>query len=199
MNYDKPASELSMKNFANEGLEPHFQEDEYSAAEEDFPIVWDEKFNNKLKAYNKTVTELDPLYSTLSPRSKILVRVFTKELVETKDGVIIPNTQRVPIQTQAGHGTLGEVENPWTYSTKAVVVGVPEFIKDLQPGDLVQLGEEPTRGVPLGAGHGAMIVIPNAYTHYDCKEMSPPVEPDDQHYGYLLVESRFIEMKLPNE
>lgn len=195
---DTPTQDLSIKKFAQDTtLEPVFEDDTYTAKEENFD--WDMNFSKDLITYNSNITTLDPLYSTLVPRGKVLVRVFTKELTVTSEGLVLPNMQRVPMPTKAGFGTLGEVDNPYVYDTKAIVVAVPEYVKDLTPGMLIQMGESPTQGVPLGAGEGAMIVIPNAFTHYTYKETSPPVDPKDPHYGYLLVDSRFIEMILPDE
>ncbi len=197
-NKETPIKDLSMKSFAqNEELEPIFEDDmQPRENEEDFPIAWDAKFNDTLKEYNEKITELNPLYSSLVPRHKVLVRIFAKELTITPDGLVLPNTQRVSIPTKAGYGTIGEVENPYPYSRKAVVVAVPEYVKDLTPGMLVQLGEDQTRGMAIGAGAGAVITIPNCFTHHSFTENEPPIDPMNPHYGYLLVDSRFIEMIL---
>lgn len=195
MKVDKPENELSIKNFAQEDYVPDFDEPQ-RPKEEDFPVNWDEEFNEKLKEYNQNITNLNPKYSKLVPRQKVLVRVFTKELEVTESGIYIPNIERVPIPTQSGFGSIGEVESPYPYATKAVVVAVPAFMQDLKPGMVVQLGEAPTKGVPMGGGSGAAIVIPKNYTHYEYNQAAPPTDPENEHYGYLLVDSRDIEIIL---
>ena len=157
---ETPVRDLSMKSFAsNEDLTPVFDE-EIHEKENDFPLTWDLEFNEILKQYNENILNPNPLYNSLVTRNKVLVRVFVNELTITPDGIVIPNTQRVVIPTKAGYGTVGTIESPYPYSTKAVVIAVPKYIEDLVPGMIVQLSEEPTRAVPMGGGNEAAITIP---------------------------------------
>lgn len=196
-NKETPVRDLSMKSFAssNEDLTPVFDE-EINEKENDFPLSWDIEFNEILKKYNENILNPNPLYNSLVTRNKVLVRVFVNELTITPDGIVIPNTQRVVLPTKAGYGSIGTVESPYPYSSKAVIIAVPKYIEDLVPGMIVQLSEEPTRAVPMGGGNEAAITIPNKFTHYSYKSQEPPIDPMNPHYGYLLVDARFIDIIL---
>lgn len=192
---ETPVRDLSMKSFAaNEDLSPVFEDEDISIKDDDFPLSWDLEFNEILKKYNENIIDSSSIYNSLVPRNKVLVRVFVKELTITPDGIVIPNTQRVAVPTKAGYGTIGEVESPYPYSTKAVIIGVPKYIEDLTPGMIIQLSEQPTMAIPIGGGNGAMITIPNKFTHYSYEGFEPPIDPMNPHYGYLLVDSRFIDV-----
>jgi hypothetical protein len=143
--------------------------------------------------YNKKVLDLDTTYTSLIPISDIIVRVFAKELERTKSGIILPASAPVVIPTNSGHGNLGTVESPYSYSKKAVVIAVPAGYKGLDAGDIVQLSDATVTGHAIGAGHEATISIRHSFTHYDHNSEQPPTNPKNPHYGYLMVPVRFID------
>jgi len=161
-------------------------------------FVFDESYEQSVIEYNKNVLKLDDEYLNLTPRSKILVRVFLNELEKTEGGVLIPNREMVQAPTANGVGVVGEIESPFPYSRKAVVVSIPHFVTDLSPGDIVLLSKRPVEAIALGKGDNASIRIPYGFTHPDLykKEGGIPTDPKDRNYGYLTVPTQELEFTL---
>lgn len=150
-----------------------------------------------LKKYNEEVMTLNPKYSEeLKPLNKILVRCFLIEPTRTKSGMIIPHTITVSIPTQSGAGHVEEVESPFPYSKQAVVVAVPDNFDLFDQGDIVQLNGEPIHPIPTRAGKGAGIMIRHGFCHHDWKHDHLPTNVEDEHYGYLLIPTHMIDMKI---
>lgn len=145
--------------------------------------------------YNSTVTTLDTQFTSLKPINKLLVRVFLKEIKVTESGLIIPNTEMVKRPTHSGYGSIDEVESPFPYSQKAVVVAVPPFVKDIEPGDIIYLNNRPVKPEVVGTGQEAMITIPNAFIH---PELGTELTTDftNPSYGYLKINYTDIDFKL---
>lgn len=156
-------------------------------------IKYDAEFNSKIKLYNTLIEDLDPRFTSLTPVSKVLVRVFLKELT-VENGVYIPNTTFVKLPTHQGSGYVGEVQNPFPYSKKAIVVAAPEST-DFKAGQIVILSANPITAVSTGSGKEATITIPASFTHPDIDiELTPDV--NNPNYGYLLVDRYAIEFIL---
>jgi hypothetical protein len=196
---NKPAKRKSLKDhIADKGIAEETSLPEMAL---DIPSEYfNEEENQKLVEYNKKVTEIDPLYSKLTPRFDLLVRVFVNPL-EEKDGILIPNTIAVRSQTKAGPGFAGIIENRFPYSRKAVVISVPDEITDLKSGDIIYLSETPVQAKALGTGNNAVTIIPNKFVHpdeaYKYSAVQPiPVDPTDPNYGYLLVKPYDAKVKL---
>jgi len=195
----KPAGKTTMKDLHNE----HVQLDKMAPVNDgdgpqdfDSPIdgfKFDEDFEQKLVKYNENVLTLDSDYTSLTPRADILVRVFVKELEKTEAGLILPNKTQVQIPTRSGVGVLGEMDNPYPYSQKAVVISVPVYITDLKAGDVVILNSPTVMGVATGQGDDAMISIRFGFTHPDFyNEQHLPSDPDNKNYGYLALPSQEV-------
>lgn len=150
---------------------------------------YSETFNNKLKAYNANIKNLDPLYANLKPfSSKILVRVVVDTLKQTEDGIYIPYQTIVRVRTQNGMGNFEMIESPYPYSRRAVVVAVPPGFETVKPGDEIVLASKHIEARVEGQGKDYSIVIPGAFIHPDFAGFVLPRDPEDRHYGYLLVD-----------
>jgi len=196
---DRPAKKISMKEHiaskANTKNASKSSKDEFV-----LHSSFDTDFNDKLKEYNTRVTNLDKDYTALKPRFDVLVRVFVKPM-ETKDGVLIPNTIPVMAPTNSKQGYIGAIEPKHPYSQKAIVISVPEEVTDLKVGDTVYLASSPVKAQAFGKGDNAHLMIPNQFIHPDAAGDYPidepvPVNPEDKNYGYLLVKPFDIKIKL---
>lgn len=155
----------------------------------------DQENASKLVNYNANIETLDEAYSSLKPISDVIVRVFVKELEQTEGGLYKPHMQTVMIPTQSGIGHLEEVESPWAYSRKAIIVAAPKSLQEenqyrtsLAAGTIVILANNPVQSRPMGGGRDAALSIPKAFTHPDLVASDMiPTEADNRHYGYLLV------------
>lgn len=192
MSKDKPAKKISMKEFIAQGA---VDEPLTSSVDEEISItdsLYTDEQNEKLVSYNENIRNLDELYSNLIPRFDVLVRVFVNPMEVSESGVLKPNTVPVSAPTNAGIHYIGSMDNPYPYSSKAVVVAVPTEVTDLKPGDIVGLADTPVKGVALGKGDQAVVTIPNKYVHPDEAKKYPienplPTDPSDKNYGYLLI------------
>jgi hypothetical protein len=145
--------------------------------------------NNQIIKYNETIQNLDPVYANLNPLNHIIVRVVLKEMQRTESGLLKPNTIFVKKPTESGFGYIAEMESPFPYTLKAIIVAVPDQFKDkFKSGQFVYLNEEQVEAVALGKGNNAAIRIKNVFTHPEFfVESGTPSEPANQHYGYLKV------------
>lgn len=191
---DKEEGEFSM----NKHIQTYQGEDVpvNKEKEEEFAEMnWSLELKESIDKYNNSIFDLNKLYTDLETREKVLVRVFLNPL-KIENDIVIPNIEEIPIRTRAGHGNHNLVENPYPYSLKAVVVVTPPFVKDIKEGDLVLLSNKQVQGVSIGASNDAIITIPNKFTHPNYNNPQPPVDPTNEHYGYLLVDSREIQIKM---
>jgi hypothetical protein len=155
---------------------------------------YDEAFNEALKVYNQSITTLDPDYTNLYPIRDVLLRVFVNEPEVTESGLIISQKEIVPIPTRNGQASWAEVESPYPYSTKAIVVAVNKN-SELVPGDIVYLQNRQVQAAVIGTSNEATITIKNAFVHPDLKAQIPPKDPSNKHYGYLLLPEYDIKIK----
>ncbi len=163
--------------------------------EEDVPAVFqdlsltNEQFETReqgIKEYNEQVSVLDPLYTGLTPLSNIIVRCYHLETVQ-KSGIFIPTSIQVAVQTANGIGVVETQQSPWQFSTRAIIVAVPNHIHNLKAGDEVQL-YAPAVAPAIKNVKTAEFHLPNGFTHYSSPGNEPPTSLEDQHFGYLLVD-----------
>lgn len=147
-------------------------------------VMTDQEVND-IKEYNRNITNLDPLYANIKPLHDILVRVYLIEPQLSESGLFLPHTEEVPVKTQNGIG-VWNVTTGFPYSTKAVVVAVPDG-SNLQPGNIVQLAPNQIKADVVGASNNAIVTVKNAFLHSDRGSVIPPKDVTNQHYGYLLV------------
>ena len=162
------------------------------------PIINDAhmiQYETKIKEYNKNIVNLNPAYASLNPVYKVLVRCFHLEAQRRENGLIIPAQVTVKVPTASGYGYLPPTDSPWLYSSKAIVVA--SYTDTFTPGMLVQLG--PSHLYPVSSGKDSKLIMPNAFTHYEWNNEMPPTDPSNEHFGYLLIPSRSIEIILPND
>jgi hypothetical protein len=146
----------------------------------------DLEMERKYKEYNESIKELDPMYSNLIPVSKILVRCYVMEYTRTEGGLLIKPIVTIPVPTQNGIGKIGDVETPFPYQTKAIVIAAPKRYEETYPvGATVQLSSSPIKAVSRGKDSG--IDLPYAFTHASYPYPGVPANVEDRHYGYLLV------------
>lgn len=149
----------------------------------------DSSANDLLIAYNENIFNLNPEYTELKPIRKVLLRVFTLPAKTDDNGILIANTLYVKKLTDSGFGYAGEIENPFPYSKKAVVIAVPEVLKSsLNVGEIVLLSDDQVNAVTAGSGNNAEVIIKNAFVRPDVYlKRQIPTEPSNAHYGYVLV------------
>ena len=142
---------------------------------------------SKLADYNKQYQKVSEKYSKVKPLQNVLVRVMVKEPEISKSGLLTPYKQIVPVPTQNGIAKWAEIESPYPYDTIAVVVAKPDHVTNLNIGDIVILSKNPVEAKVVGGSNDAYVQIPNFFTHPEWKEETPPKDPTNEHYGYLLV------------
>lgn len=153
------------------------------------------ELEKQIKNYNDNILTLDEDYTNQIPMHNIIVRCYHLEQ-EKQNGLYIPSSSPVRVMTQNGLGTLETKESKWAYSTKAVIVSVPDAFKPefIGAGDIVQLdisvtlAEQRTKQDPM--------VLPYSYTLSDYRLISPPSHIENKHFGYLLVPIQSIITKL---
>jgi hypothetical protein len=193
---DKSAKKVSMKDFINEHkLEGPTTKGAMPEAPELKPFDFDQAFQDKIKEYNTRVDILDIAYLNLRPRADVLVRVFLRELEEAGEGIYRSNMEMVGMRTQSGLRYVGEMESPFPYTQKAVVIGKPAFIgdDDIKVGDHVILSNRPVQALASGTGDNAHLKIPFGFVHPELHDsLEIPQDPENRNYGYLLVPSQEI-------
>lgn len=198
----KRRNQFSMKELLNEHQDQDSVGQSKSRSSLDAPAIeYNEEFNNKISSYNEEIYNINPKYSSIKPRFDVLVRVFLKEVYKDESGLLLPHTLPVKVPTQSGiPGThVGYVENPFPYSQKAVVVSVPSEITDIAPGDTVYLNKMQVVAHTEGKSDNAFIDIPNKFVHPDESNKyfsGVPYDPADDNYGYLLIPSYDIKIKI---
>lgn len=151
----------------------------------------DVEYQEALVKYNENIRNLNPLYSEeITPVHRMIVRCYTIPM-ERRGDLLIPNQKTLSVRTNNGVGPWAKLPNPYPYSRKAVVVNVPPGAdyEKYKPGMEILLQKDPTNAVVIGRGESASIVIDNYFIHpdYEDKFQSIPSDPNNDHYGYILV------------
>lgn len=188
---DKPSNRQTM----NDLLEEYKREETSPVAKQEsleMEMVKEDttskEYLTKLADYNKTYNQtISEKYYKVRPLQNVLVRVMVKEPEISKSGLLTPYKQIVPVPTQNGIAKWAEVESPYPYDTIAVVVAKPDHVTTLNVGDTVVLSKNPVEAKVVGGSNDAYVQIPNFFTHPEWKEETPPKNPTNEHYGYLLV------------
>lgn len=167
----------------------------YTDDELDIQEISQEELNAIYK-YNSEVTNLDSDYMSVLPMSKVLVRVFLLEPNKTENGILEPHTQLLAVPTNSGYGSVMQIESPFPYSNKAVIVAIPPTFSLIKPGDIVQLENNPVKPIVTGSGANASVHVPYAYMHPSANTIEIPKTCTDKHYGYLLIPFHEIATKV---
>lgn len=142
---------------------------------------------SKRKTYNDNLTNLDPRYAGLTPLNSFIVRMHIRDIAKTRSGLYIPDA-KIKSQSHSGMAEW-EARDPFQFTQKAVIVAVPAFEQELQPGDMVQ------------------VVRPNMFTDkeevlgYDTQYVHPdyvlnfvPTDPADPDFGYAIIPRTHIKV-----
>lgn len=144
--------------------------------------------------YNESITTLDEKYSTLSFRNRmVLVRMFIKDFTQKSDSLHYSKMEYLKIASGIDDSVIyDEFPNPFPFTRKAVVVS--SNIKDLSPGKIVALHEKPT--VVLQKQDQGYPVIRGGFIHPSDEDdyMTPPQDPKDPNYGYVLINEQNIQL-----
>jgi len=141
--------------------------------------------------YNSSITTLDPRYSSLKPLSSFIVRLFVMEDEIKKIGessLILPKTSFARKQTNAG--SIGDkIVDPFRFKPVAVIVAVPGYEAELQPGMLVHIVK------PRVVVDGDVIVgYTDEYAHPDYNDTQVPQTVQDIDFGYAIISRQQIKV-----
>lgn len=194
---DKQASKTSI----NDMLNKYKNEDVVTKQEEIVTSnikdeVYSEEQRNKIVNYNLNVQYLNPRYAKLKPIKDVIVRVFLHEPEVTEGGLIMPHKEVVPLPTSNGYGNWAEVESPFPYSRRGVVVAVPEEMKNIKAGDIVQLASNPVEAKVIGNSNNATVRVKNEFFLADSNLRHTPYDVSSEHFGYIIVPIYDIQVKV---
>jgi hypothetical protein len=149
-------------------------------------------------AYNEKVTELDPVYSSLTPLHKnVILRLIVKDFNKKRDDVLVYSKNDViPVQSGVNKEIIYmSVPSPYPFTKKAVVVSVNKFC-ELVPGDLVSLKEKLQIG--FKSQDQGYVSVQGGFVHPDNEEDydNMPEDSKDQHFGYVMLSEDAINLKL---
>lgn len=156
--------------------------DEFESSQDQFRIL-----EQKVEKYNNSIKNLDPLYASLKPIRGIIVRCLHREIKKTDSGIYIPDTIPVYTSTANGLGIVDSQDSPWQLSTKAIVVAVAQGSEIFKPGQFVQLKRSAVTPAVKNLNERSF-VLPKGFVHYTCLNETPPSNPEDRHFGYLLID-----------
>ncbi len=195
---DKKASRMNMNNLVERyQVEEPLEKQKKAEIESIKEVSYSPEENEKLLNYNRTILNLNPKYTAVTPLQDILVRCFLIEPEVTESGFIVSHKEILPIPTNLGQGTYAEAESPFPYSKKAVVVSVPQEFTKLKVGDIVYLSNNPVEAKIIGSASNAYFKVKNEFFLSDTIK-STPVDFSSEHYGYLMVAPYDVKAKLPN-
>lgn len=149
----------------------------------------------KMINYNQELHKLDSKYTSLKfINGNILVRCEIITPTKIKVGHVemwdFPKVT-VHVPNKSGYGTQ-EIEHPFPFKTKAVIVNKDPEVSSVNVGDFVQLKNECIDMV--GKPGSPVPVITRMFAHYD--DVMELDEPGKSGYGYLLINVREIVCKL---
>jgi len=143
--------------------------------------------NDKRKVYNDSITTLDERYTSLTPLTSYIVRLYIRDEVRTKSGLFIPDA-RVKSTSHSGMAEYN-ARDPFGFTGKAVIVGVPAFEQELKAGDVVQIVKP-----QMIADKEEVLGYVEAYAHPDYQLPMIPADPSDPDFGYALVPRTYIKV-----
>jgi len=191
------------KVFFNTGLSPEEdimarvqRQKEMDEAMEEIQNTMGERANS-VKQYNTNINQHLSMYTTLVPTNGILVRLYLREPKITESGLYIPETNAVDtieVKRTAASGdryTQKLEDSPWKWSTKAVIVALPEFLKTHTIGQNVQVPFFPT-GSMTKSDESKEMTFQYAFIHCDANTLDIPQDCLDPHFGYALIPTHEI-------
>jgi len=149
-----------------------------------------EKEVEATRLYNESVTTIDPLYGELKPLNGVLVRVFTQEVPEIKEGslLMMGGTKKIVSDTKSGVGTKS-VENDYDKFTRKAFV-IASNVNSVPVGSLVQLS--PVAITPRYLAAADAFYLEHGFTHWSVDDV-PPKNYTNRHFGYFLVPPHLIQ------
>jgi len=141
--------------------------------------------------YNKNIANLDTRYTNLVPLTSYIVRMYiledeVKQIGESS--LILPKTTWTRKQTNAG--TIGDkIIDPFRFKSTAVIVAVPAYEKELQPGMTVHI----VKPRPIVDGD-SIVGYTNEYVHPDYNDPQVPQTPTDIDFGYAIISRQEIKV-----
>jgi len=200
---------MAKKRKKNYSMKDQFHKDQvkqqptkssYSEARSVEEFQFDQEFQNKIIAYNENIKTFHPRYTSINPRfNEVLVRAYLKELTQDENGLYSSNMEFLPVKTQNKIADHAFTPNPFPLTRKAVVVALPKnYNGDLKEGQDVYLRHRPVV-IAQGKAKDGIIVIENAFVHPDKKQdylNGFPESPDDENYGYLMVDDYGIQLTI---
>ena len=139
------------------------------------------------RRYNENLTTLAQKYASLKPLGSYILRMFIKDDIKTKSGIIIP-VEKVHGTSHSGFKNV-EASDPYRFTSKAVVVCIPEGEPELTPGDIVQV----VRPMPILVQE-SVVGYENQYAHPDYTLPMVPVNPEDEDFGYVIMPRHLIKV-----
>lgn len=142
------------------------------------------------KAYNESIGTVDPLYGAFKPLNGVLVRVFTPEIPEIKEGslLLMNGPKKIVSETKAGVGTKSVESEYDKFSRRAFVVS--SNVNSIPSGSIVQLSSAVITPRYLPAAEAFFFEY--AFTHWSVDEV-PPKSYTNRHFGYFLVPPHLIQ------
>lgn len=165
---------------------------------EDIQDFTQEEINAFINYNEKVIGELDELYTSLRPRkSDVILRLYIKDFTDNDDVLSHSKVDLLPVASGQGeHIVYGEFPNPYPFSKKAVVVATSDRATDLDVGDVVSLAD--LLQVRIGSKDSGIITVQGAFVHPDYQDNydNMPQDPNDRHYGYVIVDEMNIQLIL---
>lgn len=145
-----------------------------------------EKMFDHINVYNEKVTELDPLYASLTPVRGVIVRMRHIAMV-FEGGLYRHPKVEIIVGSKSGHFILEPREAKYQMQNVGVIVAVnPAFKGSFRPGDLVQVDRQAVTPVKRSDNHPEE--LPNGFLHHSYTlDLNPPSTCTDRHFGYLLL------------
>ena len=153
-----------------------------------------DEYMQQVLSYNKNLTTLDPLYTSVKPLHEILVRFYLHEPTLVGN-LVMPYKQTIPVATKSGQGTYTDIESDFPFRMKAVVVSAPES-NQLKAGDEILLSRKAIQMNIIGVGANAQLQVDQGFIHPDSNLHDIPTDVSSQHYGYALIQYFEVKAKL---
>jgi hypothetical protein len=151
-----------------------------------------EKENEFRLEYNAKIAELNPVYSTVEPLGSYIVRFFVRTMPK-KSKLILPVSGEI-LQNHKSGLVQEKARDPYRFSSKAVLVAVPEGEGQLKQGMIVQCV------TPEPVGEGEQVFGYQAeYLHPSYEDRLGPKDCKNPHFGYAIIPRNWIKVILPDE
>ena len=190
---NKPKAKTTMMDFIKDNQDPVAKQTAVVQSNV-HAFKYTDDYMNQVQEYNKNLTNLDPMYTSIKPLHEILVRFYLHE-PKRVGSLVMPFKESIPVATKSGQATYANVESDFPFALKAVVVNAPEN-NVLKTGDTIAVSHKATQLLVLGTGANAEIKIEQSFIHPDSGLQYPPSDLTNQHYGYALIQYYEVKAKL---